>query len=255
MCVSTHTHIAHTHTHTLSQRGAGGEKSVANAQLFFYPSDQLMCSPLTKTVALMWTVHDTPSSLSLSLCLPSVSFFLSCSPCSLRFISPFHTASSYICSFQSCKWLQVLFPPLHATALPPLTLSLCPFLPSQPPTNAFFHRSCCSLSTPWSRPSHKLCSAVKKNVVFFLLSGKNKGERKTKTDEERGERALSVPLLSLGTMVALNCLATWPGCILLIGEAWVTLQRALPECPLFLDILACLTLLYGAGHHAQCTLQ
>lgn len=178
LCVYQHTYIAHTHTHTLSQRGAGGEKWMPNARLSFSPSDQLMCSPLTKTVALMWTVHDPPSLLSLSLCLPSVSFFLSCSPCSLRFVSPFHTASSYICSFQSCKWLQVLFPPLHATALPPLTLSLCPFLPSQPPTNASFHHSCCSLSTPWSRPSHKLWSAVNFNFFFFYCLWKRKEKEK-----------------------------------------------------------------------------
>lgn len=82
---------------------------------------------------------------------------------------------------------------------------------------------------------------------------KKKGGRKAKRDDERGERALSMPLLSVGTIVALNCLATWSGCILLIDEAWVSLQPALPECPFFLDLLTCRTLEWVIRHSTCCS--
>lgn len=90
MCVPAHTHTHCTHTHRRSHSGgAAGEKTVPNAWLFF--SDQLMCSPLTNTVALMWTVRDT----------------------SLSLVSPV--------SHSSFPALPVPFSPSHPSTLPPAT--------------------------------------------------------------------------------------------------------------------------------------
>lgn len=114
-----------------------------NAQLSLSPSDQLMRSPLTKTVALMWTVHDTSPSHSLSFSLS-----LSVSPVSH---SPFPAIPAPFAPSLPSTVPPATFVPFKVANdcrsfsllstlefSPPLALSLCPFLPSQPPMNAFF---------------------------------------------------------------------------------------------------------------------
>lgn len=175
VCISTHT--LHTHIDTLTarsrRRGVGAK---CPALLLSLWSVDVLSSYKNCCTNVDCPRHLSPS---LSLCLPSVSFFLSCSPCSFRSVSPFHTASSYICSFQSCKWLQLLSP------LSTLQLSLrwlSPSVPSCPlslPRMPFFHHSCSSLSTPWSRPIHKLWSAVKKKCTFIVC------EKELKKKKER----------------------------------------------------------------------
>lgn len=98
-----------------------------NARLFF--SDQLMCSLLTKTVTLMWTVHATPLSLFQSPQCLILPFLFSLFP-SLHLSLP-HCPQLHL-FLSTLQMIAGSFPSSSrysspARALPPLTLSLCPF--------------------------------------------------------------------------------------------------------------------------------
>lgn len=188
VCISTHTFHTRKDTLTAGSRRRGVGAKCPALPLSLSPSDQLMRSPLTKTVALMWTVHDTSPSHFLSFSLS-----LSVSPVSH---SPFPAIPAPFAPSLPSTAPPATFVPFKVANdcrsfsllstlefSPPLALSLCPFLSSQPPMNAFFsffHRSCCSLSTPWSRPSHKLWSAIK-NCTFIVCEK----ERRKKSKERR----------------------------------------------------------------------
>lgn len=140
-----------------------------NAQLFF--SDQLMCSLLTKTVTLMWTVHTTPLSLSQSPQCLILPFLFSLSP-SLHLSLP-HCPQLHL-FLSTLQMIAGSFPLLFTLQLScegsptadSLPLSLLP-RPLSLPQMSLFYRPCCSLSTPWCRPSHRLWSAVTSAKIHF----------------------------------------------------------------------------------------
>lgn len=157
---------------------------------------------------LMCNVHgQSPLSLSLA---SRYSLSPSLSACPLLSHSPSLPPATFV-PFNVANDCRSFF--FHGTALllvlslsPPLSLSVCPFSPSQLLIMLPFPSSC-SLSTPCSRPSPEPGGGQTK-CTFIVCVKKTEKESERDTEKEKRERALSGPLLSLQTIVALNRLAT-----------------------------------------------
>lgn len=133
---------------------------------------------------------ECPRHLSLLICLPGVSFCLSCFACPLVSPTPSLPPATVV-PFNVANDCRSFFPSFScysspASALPLLTLPLCPFSTSLLATNAFLYLSSCSLSTPRSRPSLKMGSAVRwgSDKMYIYVVWK-RGKRKKKTQRKR----------------------------------------------------------------------
>lgn len=174
----------------------------------------------------MWSVHDTSRSWSVSPVSHSASLAL---PVPLSLPLP-HCLQLHLFPSMWQMIAGLFFPRFHATVLLRV-LSLCslfPSVPSQPlclPKMPFFifPPAHCQLLIPAQAWRWGVQWGGGQTKCTFMVC--ERGGKERKRHREREEMVLAGLLLSQGTIVALNCLATWSPSILLIDKAWVTLAN------------------------------